>query len=588
MNFSETLHKGDIQAVLSRLQIPATGEVWKTIKSPLRDETNPSFSINPATGAWVDYGSGEKGDVVNLYSTMTGKEEKEAIKDIKEMTGNGVINGTQSKITATYDYVDENEELLFQVVRYEPKDFRQRRPDGKGGYIWGLKDVRRVLYNLPAVKECIENGWLLVLTEGEKDCETLRELGIAATTAPMGANKWRKEHTDQLAGAKLMILPDNDEQGKEHANHVANQLSEVCKELKIIELPDLPDKGDVTDWVQAGGTRQHLLDLWKTTEQFIPVTEDKTKIWEFETFNPMEAPITDIQPVIHGFAARGKITLMGGSGGSGKSLLTQFLLQTRYNDLLQTEPGQAVYLTGADSSEHEIRRRARSIGSGNGLVTMPLPDVEELAVATNEGFMEELADQLRAMDADAVVFDTLADFHAEELNNAIEANKTMTGFRRLAESANVAVILITHTKKGSKIKQRYDIEDVADSRVWGTKSDYVFAIKGEYQDDSTNLTELQCVKSRSEKPLQNVRAKIESDVFDSLNVVATDEPFTSELEHEQQQEQRETVKEKAVQLHESGNSYSDIARQLNRSKGWVAGVLKDVRVDHQPQYEPQV
>ena len=108
---------------------------------------------------------------------------------------------TAREIEKTYDYTDESENLLFQVVRYKPKAFVQRRPDGQGGWIWSLRDpqtkklaVRLVLYRLPEVLAAIQQDRGVFIVEGEKDVETLRALGCVATCNPMGAGKWHEEH----------------------------------------------------------------------------------------------------------------------------------------------------------------------------------------------------------------------------------------------------------------------------------------------------------------------------------------------------------------------------------------------------------
>jgi putative DNA primase/helicase len=103
---------------------------------------------------------------------------------------------------ATYPYVDENGELLFEAVRFEPKDFQQRRPDGAGGWICNLKGTTRVLYRLPKVREAIAAGEPVFVVEGEKDVHALEHAGLVATCNPMGAGKWRPEHSEALRGPR--------------------------------------------------------------------------------------------------------------------------------------------------------------------------------------------------------------------------------------------------------------------------------------------------------------------------------------------------------------------------------------------------
>ena len=117
-------------------------------------------------------------------------------------------------IVATYDYTNEAGELLFQVVRYSPKGFRQRRPDGKGGWIWSLGETSRVLYRLPEVVEAVALERTIFVAEGEKTVDALVGLGVPATCSAGGAGKWRDDYSQYLADANVVILPDKDEPGE--------------------------------------------------------------------------------------------------------------------------------------------------------------------------------------------------------------------------------------------------------------------------------------------------------------------------------------------------------------------------------------
>jgi len=163
------------------------------------------------------------------------------------------------QIVATYDYVDpETGEIKLQVVRYEPKDFRQRRPDGDGGWSWSVPASERILFNLPAV---FATDKIVCVVEGEKDVIALAKIGIVATCNPGGAGKWQANYTESLAGRDVIILPDNDEPGENHAKIVAEALTGRVSRIRVVRLPDLPPKGDVTDWINNGGTRADLARL---------------------------------------------------------------------------------------------------------------------------------------------------------------------------------------------------------------------------------------------------------------------------------------------------------------------------------------
>lgn len=208
-----------------------------------------------------------------LVRCLAGCETEKVVKtldltmsDLFNGNGNGRATTSKRQIVATYDYLDAQGELLFQTVRYEPKDFRQRRPDGHGGWIWDLKDVPRVLYRLRELIDADPAEWVLIV-EGEKDADRLGSLGLVATTCPMGAGKWSKLADDSaLDGRRVAIIPDKDDGGREHARDVAARLHGRAHEVRIVELPG--NGKDASDWVDAGGTREQLRELIQRAKPF--------------------------------------------------------------------------------------------------------------------------------------------------------------------------------------------------------------------------------------------------------------------------------------------------------------------------------
>ena len=166
----------------------------------------------------------------------------------------------EDRIAATYDYTDEQGRLLYQVVRLEPKDFRQRRPEGNT-WNWSIKGVRRVVYRLPAVLEAIRTGKRVYMVEGEKDADNLAALGLCSTTNSGGADKWGRDLTESMRDALVVLVPDNDEPGRKHAERIARTIKRVAADVVTLELAGLGDKGDVSDWIAAGGTAEMLEEL---------------------------------------------------------------------------------------------------------------------------------------------------------------------------------------------------------------------------------------------------------------------------------------------------------------------------------------
>src|SRR5262249_28658539 len=148
-------------------------------------------------------------------------------------------------VVARYDYRDETGALLYQVERFEPKSFRQRQPDGGGKWIYKLENVRRVLYRLPELLKYPDA--CVFVCEGEKDADRVASLDHCATTVACG--DWTDDCVNALAGRDVLILEDNDEAGRKKALEAATALYGAAKTIRIVRLPNLPDKGDVSDWL---------------------------------------------------------------------------------------------------------------------------------------------------------------------------------------------------------------------------------------------------------------------------------------------------------------------------------------------------
>jgi len=195
-----------------------------------------------------------------------------------------LVGQSQSRVVCVYQYDDEDGVHLFDVVRFEPKDFRQRAANGT----WSMKGVRRVLYRLSQLLKGAKAGRVVFLVEGEKDVDALIECGLVATTNPGGAGKWRREYVEHFAGSRVVLLPDNDIAGRNHVADAARHLSGVAKEIRIVELPGLPEKGDVSDWLSQGGTVKALKELTRSTP---PLSSYRTEKGQVGGLIPLNYPV---------------------------------------------------------------------------------------------------------------------------------------------------------------------------------------------------------------------------------------------------------------------------------------------------------
>jgi len=229
-----------LDALARSLQAKKSGSTWMA-RCPAHKDSNPSLSVREVNGKV-------------LVHCHAGCSQEDVIAALKSRGAWKAQPAPQNRvIVAEYNYTDEAGKLLYQVVRYEPKDFRQRRPDGRGGWIW-KKGERQVLYRLPEVLEAP----IVFVTEGEKDAEALRAHGFVATTNAGGAKAaWLPEFTDTLRGREVILFPDNDKPGWERAGVIARALLHNVARLRVFDLPD--GVKDVSDWFAAGHSECELI-----------------------------------------------------------------------------------------------------------------------------------------------------------------------------------------------------------------------------------------------------------------------------------------------------------------------------------------
>jgi len=190
-------------------------------------------------------------------------------------------------------YHDEAGELLFQVVREElpnvKKTFKQRRPDGNGGFIKTTEGVRRVLYRLPALLQAVKTP--VVFHEGEKAVEAAILAGLPGchTTTAGGASAAKKSDFSVVKGREVMICPDNDEPGEGYMQDVADKaVTTGASSVRVLRLAGLPPKGDVVEWLQAGGTAEQFAHLMAQAQPIS--TADPI------TLSGMSGPSSDVWP----------------------------------------------------------------------------------------------------------------------------------------------------------------------------------------------------------------------------------------------------------------------------------------------------
>lgn len=362
-------------------------------------------------------------------------------------------NGNGKQVAKEYDYRDAAGNLLFQVVRMEPKDFRCRRPDGAGGWKWKMEGVEKVPYRLPEVIAAVKGSEVVYFTEGEKAADALSKLGLTATCTSGGACKAHltPSLSEWLRGARVAVLPDNDEPGRQHAAQLDGLLQGVASSFVIIALPDLPAKGDVFDWIAAGGTRDALEGLVAEAGKEKPAIGSPI----FRSLDEVEPEV--VRWISPGRVPLGKITIVEGDPGLGKTMAMGDLCArvTRGEGFPRDpsiEASDVVILTGEDGVGDTIRPRLeaagavmrrvkvmegvyREDGQGDGIILpRDIPAVQQLVEGTGA--------QLLVVDVLNAFLDGSVDSYKDH-----DIRRALYPFKVMAETTGCAVVLLRHLKK---------------------------------------------------------------------------------------------------------------------------------------------
>jgi hypothetical protein len=374
------------------------------------------------------------------------------------------------EILETYKYLDERSVHLFDVVRFAPKDFRQRRADG----IWNLKGIRRIVYHL----DQLQGHRVVHIVEGEKDADRLRAFGFAATTSPCGAGRWRDEYTQQLkaAGCQLVVvLPDADAPGESHARDVARSCSVAGLSVKIIPLPGLAKKGaDVSDWLDAGHTRDELLALADGAPLFDPSTlVAKSVALELTSIaDLLNEPDDQVEWLIEDRMPAGAVILIVGAPKSGKSTFVRragFAI-SRGEPFLgwRTSPGP-VWFFVLEDKRSEVKKDFRRLGATG---------MEPIRLFVGQA-PADLLDRLQALAQQeppaAIVIDTLArGLKVRDFNDYAEVTTRFEPLLKLSRGSGATLLLSHHASAHST---REGLDAVLGSTALSGSVDNVLILK---------------------------------------------------------------------------------------------------------------
>ncbi len=441
---------------------------------------------------------GDDGKV--LVHCHAGCEQAKVLADLKSR-GLWEVNRTNrhrhktiaKTIKATYDYTDEFGALLYQAVRYEPKGFSQRRPNGAGGWIWNLAGIAPVPFRLHKILATER----IAVVEGEKDVLTLESIGIPATCNSGGAGKFGPELVHWFKGKSIFILPDNDKPGRDHALQVAALRKPVAASVRIVELPDLDHKEDISDFLETGATREDLSELYADAPEWTPE-------WKFTTELPADEAAKEEPRTIRSLAEvprlrsgePGKIEYLiepllpvaavvafTGDSGSGKSSLASALAR----DVLATE--RSVLILDRENPKPVVVDRFDRLN---------IPDDTDRLVYWGGWLGDEppqpaspiVIEWIKAQDPKPlVIVDSLSAFQNGDENDS-KAMRTFTDQCRKLAYLGCTVVLIHHDGKADTAK------DYRGSSDFKASLDAAFHVTNASEDGKLDRIRLRCFKSR--------------------------------------------------------------------------------------------
>ncbi|HPC97326.1 MAG TPA: AAA family ATPase [Sedimentisphaerales bacterium] len=368
--------------------------------------------------------------------------------------------------SAQWTYHNAAGEPVGMIVRWDAdggKDIRPLAKTAKGWIIGGMPEPRP-LYRLPEL--LARSNERVFVCEGEKAADAAASVGLLATTSPHGSESAKTADWTPLTGREVIILPDNDDAGQGYARAVISILLglDPATTVKVVELPNLPPKGDIYDWVEARDATEPDA-LRAQVERLVDATSpiDASEVLG----GPILTCLAYVEPVEvrwlwPGRVPLGRITLLVGRPGEGKSLLTTYMASrvttgSPWADGAACPKGAVILISAEDDPADTIRPRldahhanvrrvhllamVRKVGDNGERkeVMFTLADVDALEAA------------LKVIpDCKLVVVDPIGSFLGgrTDAHRDNEVRAVLAPVAKLAEKYGVAVVVVAHRRKG--------------------------------------------------------------------------------------------------------------------------------------------
>lgn len=484
---------------------------------PFHEDRKPSLSIQGKTGLFKCFGCNASGSIFDFYAkkrdiNLPGDFSKVLAgiaKDFNIHNGDGAKQAIKPTVTARYDYNDEAGNLIYQIERLDPKSFRLRRPDGEG-WAYNAKGIKIIPYNLPEVLKVDD----ILIVEGEKDVDALSKIGFPTTTNPFGAGKWPDHFGPYFSEKHVVLIPDNDEPGRAHMKQVAVMLKEHASSIKWVHLPDLPEKGDVSDFIAKFSSKE------KIAERLALIIEGTQEYQEETTENhatglivvnaadwlQTEPPLPD-QILEDTFDAGDKLAIIGSSKLRKSFFLLMLLLcLAAGRDFLKwriTKPRRVLHCQFEIKDLH-FHRRIKRMARAMGITSDDLGDRLHIINARGMGIcgpegIERIQKTAMNFHPEVISFDPLYKLTTGIENDAQDSKIILNAFDTLAEQTGAAPIYVHHDAKGSPGDR--DIRDRgAGSNVLGRDYDACITLTAHSQDPDSAVVETLLRNYRPQEP----------------------------------------------------------------------------------------
>jgi len=429
-------------------------------KCPIHGGDDTNFAFNLDRGVWTCWSHCGSGGMVQLDQRLNGGDRQEATERLFKKLGI-VAKYAAKQMVCTYDYVDASGKLLFQKVRLEPKDFRFRTPSGKSGYTYESPTTDRPLYGLPGVI----TANIIFICEGEKDADTVNgmgaweagPMGIVYGTTPGSCSSWSEDHAPFMAGKRVVIFEDNDQNGRDFVKIVATSVVKYAQSVRIVRFEDQPEKSDLTDFVQTMG-KEALLTKIKTAEIF-KLKEEEIIPAVIEGLEFAMSGNVETNWLIEGVIQKEGNGIIMGDPKAGKSLATvdmiiHLIAGAPWHGCEIKDPIRVGLITREDAPGL-TKKRIQRLLKGNGFNTTYLKDrlwvnsreqTKTFDIRNDHDF-ETLTRDFRDRKCEIVFFDVFNRIHTLDENDNTQMASVTARLSEFGAVVGCQVALIHHINK---------------------------------------------------------------------------------------------------------------------------------------------